>query len=134
MSADRSGDPPGVLHPGDARFVVALAAVDPFPRQLNELVFRFGAEAAWHRVLRGSPGIKLPDDIARAWQHRAVRIDPDKLWAAHHRAGAWSLALEYQPMASLRHSDQVWASTMRLRSISRVKSWKAARCTQLGSS
>ena len=87
MSADRSGDPPGVLHPGDARFVVALAAVDPFPRQLNEMVFRFGAEAAWHRVLRGSPGIKLPDDIARAWQHRAVRIDPDKLWAAHHQAG-----------------------------------------------
>ncbi len=85
--AQRAAEPAGVLRPGDAKFVVALAAVDPFPRQLNELVFRYGAEVAWQRVLKGSPGINLPEDVARTWQRRASRIDPDQLWSSHHAAG-----------------------------------------------
>ncbi len=87
MSADNDLDVAGILHPGDARYVVALGAIDPFFRQLCELVFRYGAHAAWQRVCAGSPGINVPDDVARTWQRRAARIDVDRLWAAHHRAG-----------------------------------------------
>ena len=39
MAAEPTNDQ-GVLHPGDTRFVVALAALDLFPRQFNDLVDR----------------------------------------------------------------------------------------------
>ena len=95
MSAEPTNDQ-GVLHAGDARFVVALAALDLFPRQLNELVFRFGAEAAWHNVRAGRPGLAVPADIAQLWRHRAARVDPDRLWEAH-RAHAIGISVLGSP-------------------------------------
>jgi DNA processing protein len=77
----------GVLHPGDAAHVVALAALDPFPRQLVELVFRAGAEAGWRRVLAGAPPVAVPPEVARRWAERAARIDPAALLEAHRDAG-----------------------------------------------
>jgi DNA processing protein len=84
MPGDR---PDGLLHPGDAAYVVALAALDPFPRQLVELVFRAGAEAGWQRVLAGSPPVEVPPQVARRWAERAARIDPAALLEAHRDAG-----------------------------------------------
>ena len=86
MSTERH-DEQGVLRPGDARFVVALAALDLFPRQLCELVFRHGAQAAWLGVRAGRPGIAVPDAVARLWRRRADHIDPDRLWASHRAFG-----------------------------------------------
>jgi DNA processing protein len=77
----------GLLHPGDTAHVVALAALDPFPRQLVELVFRAGAEAGWRRVLAGSPPVAVPAEVARRWAERAARIDPAAFLEAHRDAG-----------------------------------------------
>jgi DNA processing protein len=79
--------PDGVLHPGDTAWVVALAALDPFPRQLVELVFRHGAEQAWRRILDANPGIEVPVAVATRWARRAAAIDPPALLDAHRLAG-----------------------------------------------
>ena len=87
MPADRVCEP-WLLHPGDARFAVALAALDPFPRQLQQLVFApGGAEAAWHAVRRGRPPCTVPAEVAATWRRRADRLDPDLLWHRHHESG-----------------------------------------------
>lgn len=77
----------GLMHPGDTAWVVALAALDPFPRQLVQLVFRWGAEHAWRRVRAGEPGIEVPAEVAARWARRASDIDPPALLEAHRRAG-----------------------------------------------
>lgn len=77
-----------LLRPGDAPFVVALAALDPFPRQLTEMVFApGGAEAAWAAVRAGRPPCTVPDPVATTWRRRAAAIDPGVLWARHVQAG-----------------------------------------------
>lgn len=86
MPTDAFLDGCGALRPGDAKFVVALAALDIFPRQLCELVFRDGAEAAWRRVRAGAPRIAVGDHVAARWRALAIRLDPDEFWAAHEQS------------------------------------------------
>ncbi len=83
------GDAEGscILRPGDTAYVVALASLDVFPRQLVELVFRAGAEAAWHRVRAGVPGVNVSEEVARRWASQAARVDPPALLDAHRAAG-----------------------------------------------